>query len=136
MLSVPSILLYLHPVMNNHTNLQTLVETTAIQENIIISRRMDQVIKILNQPLSGIVAAIIVAGDEQDLHDLSSLSDKLQRIPFILILPDQEKEMVTKAHSLRPRYLAYAGGDLSDIRYVFKKIIGKINRDYVNSLSF
>jgi len=132
MLSVPSILLYSHPIQNNSAQLQTLVETIVLRENIIIARRMDQVAKILNQPLNGVVAAIIVAGDEQELHDLSIFRDKLQRIPFILILPGQEKEMVTKAHSLRPRYLAYADGDLSDVRYVFRKIISRVNSDYIN----
>lgn len=132
MLSVPSILLYSHPIENKNTQLQILVETIVLQENIIIARQMDQVAKILNQPLCGVVAAIIVAGSEKELHDLSILRDKLQRIPFILILPDQEKEMVTKAHSLRPRYLAYADGDLSDVRYVFKKIIGRVHGDHLN----
>jgi hypothetical protein len=132
MLSVPSILLYSHPIQNNSTQLQILVETIVLRENIIIARQMDQVAKILNQPLNGVVAAIIVADNRQELQDLSILRDKLQRIPFILILPDQEKEMVTKAHSLRPRYLAYAGGDLSDVRYVFKKIISRVNSDYMN----
>lgn len=132
MLTVPSILLYSQPMQNNGAKLQTLVETIALNENIIIARRMDQVAKILNQPLNGVVAAIIVAGNEQELHDLSLLHDKLQRIPFILVLPDQEKKMLTKAHSLRPRYLAYTGGDFSDIRYVFRKIIGRVNNDYVN----
>ncbi len=132
MFSVPSILLYSHPIQNHSTKLQTLVETIALKENIIIARRMDQVAKILNQPLNGVVAAIIVAGNEQELHDLSILQEKLQRIPFILILPGQEKEMVTKAHSLRPRYLAYADDDLSDVRYVFKKIIGRVNSEYMN----
>jgi len=132
MLSVPSILLYSHPIHNASAQLQALIETIVLRENIIIARQMDQVTKILSQPLNGVVAAIIVAGSDQELHDLSILQDKLQRIPFILILPDQGKEMVTKAHSLRPRYLAYTGGDLSDVRYVFKKIIGRVHSDYMN----
>ncbi|MFO7558745.1 MAG: hypothetical protein R6X10_07930 [Desulfobacterales bacterium] len=132
MLSVSSILLYSHPIHSGGTHLQRLVEEVVLRENIIIARQMDQVARILNHPLNSIVAAIIVADNEQELQALSILRDKLQRIPFILILPNQEKKMVTQAHSLRPRYLAYADGDLSDVRYVFKKIIGRVYRDYIN----
>jgi hypothetical protein len=131
MFSTPSILLYAHPVQSSSTQLQTLVETIVLRENIIIARQIDQVAKVLNHPLNSIVAAIIVAANEQELQDLSVLCDKLKRIPFILILPDQKKEMVTKAHALRPRYLAYEGGDLSDVRYVFKKIISRIQENYL-----
>jgi len=130
MLSTPSILLYAHPIKNTDIYLQSLVETIVLRENIIIARQMDQLIKILRQPINGVVAAIIFAENEHELHELIALQEQLQRIPFILILPDQEKDFVTKAHSLRPRYLAYADSDLSDVRDVFKRIIGKANNSW------
>ena len=123
----PSILLYSHPIENSGIYLQSLVETIVLRENIIIARQMDQLIQILRQPLNGVVAAIIFAENENELQGLITLQDQLQRIPFILILPDQERDFITKAHSLRPRYLAYADSDLSDVRDVFKKIICKAN---------
>ena len=127
MLVTPSILLYSHPIENTGIYLQSLVETVVLRENIIIARHMDQLVKILRQPLNGVVAAIIFAKNEKELHELVALQDQLQRIPFILILPDQEQKIVTKAHSLRPRYLAYADSDLSDVRDVFKRMVCKAN---------
>ncbi len=88
---------------------------------------MDQLIRILRQPLNGVVAAVLLAGTQNELLDFMPVRDLLLRIPSILILPDHETETITKGHSLRPRYLTYADGDLSDVGDVFRKIVYKAN---------
>ena len=127
MLATPSILVYAHPVQHISTQLQAIAEAVVLRENIVVVRSMDQLIRILRQPFNGVVAAIILAETDEELRDLINHKELLLRIPFILILPDQEKDTITKGHALRPRYLTYADSDLSDVRDVFRRIVNKAN---------
>ncbi len=127
MIGTPSILLYLNPRHNTDLQLKSMVETVVLKENITIVGNMDQLLHILRQPLNGIIAAIIHAGSEQELMDLTSFKDLLIRIPLILVLPDQEQATITRGHVLRPRYITYADSNLTDVRDVFKKMVGRAN---------
>ncbi len=121
----PNILLYSQPIHSTSLRLQAVIGAIAVRENIIVVQNMKQLIRILRQPLNGVVAAVLLAGTKTELMDLMPVRDLLLRIPSILILPDHEKETITRGHSLRPRYLTYADGDLSDVGDVFKKIVFK-----------
>jgi len=123
----PNILLYSQPIHSKSLRLQAIIGGIALRENIIVAQNMDQLIRILRQPLNGVVAAVLLAGTQHELLDLMPVRDLLLRIPSILILPDHETETITKGHSLRPRYLTYSDGDLSDVGDVFRKIVYKAN---------
>ncbi len=125
MSATPSILLYFDPAHKTGLKLKSMVETIVLKEYITIVQDLEQLICILRQPLNGIATAIILAGSEKELLDLITFRDLLLRIPVILILPNQKKETITKGHTLRPRYLTYTDSNLSDVRDVFKKIVGK-----------
>ena len=127
MIGTPSILLYLNPRHNKNLELKSMVETVVLKENITIVKNTDQLIRVLRQPLNGIIAAIIHAGSAEELMSLTLFKDLLIRIPLILVLPDQEKETITKGHALRPRYITYSDSNLTDVRDVFKKIVGRAN---------
>lgn len=127
MIGTPSILLYLNPRHNKDIELKSMVETVVLKEHITIVRNMDQLLRILRQPLNGIIAAIIHASSEEELMNLTSFKDLLIRIPLILVLPDQEQNTITKGHTLRPRYITYSDSNLADVRDVFRKIVGRAN---------
>lgn len=120
-----SILLYTSPSQNDGFRMQSMVEKTISNENIIIVRRMEKLSRILRQPLNGILAAIIQVGSDEELMDLVGIRDLLLRIPMILVLPNQEESTVTKGHVLRPRYLAYADTDWNVVRDVFRKMVDR-----------
>jgi len=125
----PNILLYSQPIHTTSLRLQAIIGANALRENIIVVQNMKQLFRILRQPLNGVVAAVLLAGTQNELMELMPVRDLLLRIPIILILPDHEQETITKGHSLRPRYLTYIDYDLSDVGDVFKKIVYKANED-------
>ena len=125
----PNILLYSQPIHSKSLRLQAIIGGIALRENIIVAQNMDQLIRILRQPLNGVVAAVLLAGTQNELLDFMPVRDLLLRIPSILILPDHEKETITRGHTLRPRFLTYADGDLSDVGDVFRKIVFKVNEE-------
>lgn len=77
----------------------------------------------LRQPLSRPTVTILLPADEKDLDNLVSIHDFLLHLPIILILPGQNHDLVTKGHSLRPRFLTFADSDFSDVAAVLTKML-------------
>ena len=81
----------------------------------------------LRQPLSRPTVTILLPADERDLDNLVSIHDFLLHLPIILILPGQSHDLVTKGHSLRPRFLAFADSDFSDVAAVLTKMLSNVD---------
>ncbi len=125
MVPLESILLYTSPSQNDGFRMQSMVEKSISHENIIIVRQMENLSRVLRQPLNGITAAIIRVGSDEELVDLMGIRDLLLRIPMILVLPNQEKTTIHKGHVLRPRYLTYGDTDWGVVEDVFRKMVGR-----------
>lgn len=78
--------------------------------------------KIRQLPRNIYLAVLSVQNDVQ-LSALISSGQYLEPIRIILILPEGNHEMATKAHLLHPRYIAYADGDYSDVAAVLSKMM-------------
>ncbi len=127
-----NILLYLPPTQSAGDKLQATVESVVMRENMVIVYNIDNIFQILSQPMHGIAAAVILVSTDQELIELQKFKEMILRIPTILILPDQNRETLTKGFVLRPRFLTYADGDFSDVRDVFRNIVGKVNISGIN----
>jgi len=77
----------------------------------------------LRQPKEDSVIAVLLAEREKDLVDILAIKDLLSDIRVVLVLPDREKDTITKGHSLRPRFLSYANSDYSEVSTVLSKMI-------------
>ncbi|MCK5783659.1 MAG: hypothetical protein KAH06_04380 [Desulfobacterales bacterium] len=127
-----NILLYLPPAQADGIKLRTMVASVVVRENIVTGYNTDNLFRILSQPMHGIAAAIILVSTYQELLELQKFKDMILRIPTILILPDQNRDTITKGFVLRPRFLTYADSDFSEVRDVFRKIISKVNFPGIN----
>jgi hypothetical protein len=65
--------------------------------------------------------AILSVQDDYQLTALLSLADYLDSIWIILILPHRDHGMMSRGHLLHPRFVAFRGGDYSDITAVLSK---------------
>ena len=77
--------------------------------------------------MNGLNIAVLEANSMDELKDLVSLHDLFLDIRIILILPDRERETISNAHKLRPRFLAYADSDFESVKVVLKKMLGDPN---------
>jgi hypothetical protein len=66
---------------------------------------------------------ILRARDRKELLRIVSLRDLLQGLRIILLVPNREKETISLAHRLRPRFLSNSENDLSDTMSVLQKMI-------------
>ena len=77
----------------------------------------------LRQPKEDSVIAVLLAEREKDLVDILAIKDLLSDIRVVLVLPNREKDTITKGHSLRPRFLSYANSDYNEVSTVLSKMI-------------
>jgi len=79
----------------------------------------------LRKPVSPNTVAVIVAGDAEDLRNLLPKNDFLWNLRIIVVLPDESRETLTLARTLRPRYIASGKSDFSDVAAVLVKMAGR-----------
>ncbi len=77
----------------------------------------------LCQPSGDQTIAVLLAGTQEDLADILSVKNLLERTRIILILPDSSKDTISKGHTLYPRFLAYVDGDFSWVAAVLEKML-------------
>ncbi len=110
------------------TSLAGLLESVLPVEEIRSSSCLDDLRDILMESRFKDSLVVLLPADCQDLKDLQSLKDLLERVRIILVAPDRDAETVALAHGLRPRYLGYRDGPLWDVVAVMTKMLEKMDR--------
>lgn len=87
-------------------------------------RNIDDLSEWLLQPHNDLTIAVLLAGDKDDLFNLTSISDLFHDARIILVVTDQEKDTISLAHRLRPRLLTYTDSDFAEVFAVLNNIIG------------
>jgi hypothetical protein len=71
--------------------------------------------------------AILMTATQEELVDVILIHDLLVDIPIILVLPNREKETISKGTKLHPRFISYMDSDFSDIQAVLEKMVVRLN---------
>ena len=85
----------------------------------------------LRQPQGYQSIAVLLASTQEELTDILTIRNLLDDVRIILIVPDRNKETISKGHTLYPRFLTYVDSDFSWVAAVIKKycqIIMSLNR--------
>ncbi len=118
--------------------LQKAVESAVSVRHLEIIRGVKELCTRLCRFSYEIDVAVVLADSKDQLSELVSMADILTDVRIIIVLPDKEKETISKGHSLRPRFLTFADSDFNDVAAVLKKMIGTLNTrnpDVVNQKS-
>ena len=92
---------------------------------IEIYRAIESLARRLRQPVNADLVAVILAADDQEFAKILDIGDFLRELKTIIILPDSRDETVSRAYTLYPRFISYAGGDFSDVAAVLNRMINK-----------
>jgi hypothetical protein len=77
----------------------------------------------LIMPLSNVKAAIFFALTWEEMTGILSLRDLMADVKSILILADDDRETIMKAHTLRPYYVTCVDTDFSLIGDVLRNMV-------------
>jgi hypothetical protein len=105
--------------------LQEAIESVVQAEKTEIYRNLESLSQRLRRPTQLPDVSILFANSRADFMDLLPIRDLLLNLRIILILPDGNKETITRGHTLFPRFLTYANSDFKDVAAVLKKMIQK-----------
>lgn len=77
----------------------------------------------LGMPLSNVKVAVFFAVTQTEITRILSLGDLMANVKSILVLSDEDKDTMIKAHTLRPRYVTWIDCDLIDVVTVTKRMV-------------
>ena len=77
----------------------------------------------LGMPLSNVKVAVFFAVTRTEITRILSLGDLMANVKSILVLSDEDKDTMIKAHTLRPRYVTWIDRDLIDVVTVTKRMV-------------
>ena len=112
--------------------LQKVIERTVSQKGLEIFQTYKDFSKRIQRLPRKIEVAVLLAQSSDQLLELVSLKDYLEDIRIILILPNMERETISKGHLLRPRFVDYVDGDFSNVGAVLEKMINSKNNNQIN----
>ncbi len=84
----------------------------------------------LRRPQGELSIAVLLAGTRDDLLDILSIKNLLERTNIILILPDRDEDTINQGHTLFPRFLTYADSNFGWVNTVLKKMLSN-NHDSI-----
>lgn len=103
--------------------LQRVIQEVASQDKLEIYRTFGSLSQRLHQPGNGLNIAVLAPTGRGELGEILSLREPFSDIRIILILPDRERETISNAHKLLPRFLSYADRDFEQVKAVLNKML-------------
>jgi len=77
----------------------------------------------LTRPVDYRYVVLLIAADRADLLNILSLQKLLCDIRLVIILPDREDESIRLGYKLKPNFLTYVNGDVSEVHGVLRKLL-------------
>ena len=93
------------------------------QTEYAICRRIGEFAAMLSKRFPAIKVAAIVPQSRDDFGQICLLKDFLEHISLLLVLPDEDRETIARAHRLRPRVVTQLDGDGREMKIVLKRML-------------
>lgn len=77
----------------------------------------------LVMPLSNVKVAVLFAITRTEIMEILSLGDVMTAVKSLLILADDDRETIIKAHKLRPRYVTWVDSDFRHMMGVLRNMV-------------
>lgn len=103
--------------------LQMFVEAFVADHKAEICRTVSSLSARLRKRKYDLDIAVLVTEDENELDELLAIRELLDDLRIILVLPDEEKETVSKGCALYPRFLTCVDSDFTAITDVLNNML-------------
>jgi hypothetical protein len=88
-----------------------------------ICHSIEELSERLRKPRSNVRVAVLFALDREEIMRIASLGDFLADVKSILVLADDDRDTIMKAHTLRPRYITWLDSDLRNTVNVLRNMV-------------
>ena len=102
------------------------LDTIISKDQIENYRTINALTNRLYKPRDDLSIILLSIYDFEELLDLIINRNLFYDIPIILILPNRERNITSKAYKLRPRFIFYNDNNLIDLKAIMEKLIQKI----------
>jgi hypothetical protein len=102
---------------------RALLHVTVPNKEFETCRSLAELTERLGKPLSNVRVAVLFAINREEVSAILSIGDLMRDVKTILVLPDQDKDTLMKAHTLRPRYIASLDTDFGNIPIVLRRMV-------------
>ena len=106
----------------NNRVVQTL-ETQIAGYKVVRCRTLDTMVRRLRTPRHGMQVALLVVSGKDEMERFSSLRNLFRDMRLVVVLPYRDEETVTWAHTMGPRFIAYADNGFDQVGAVLDKMM-------------
>jgi hypothetical protein len=100
-----------------------LLETAIPEKKFEICHSIGELSARLGMPFSNVKVAVLFALSRAEIMRVLSLGDLMADVKSIVVLADDDKDTVMKAHTLRPRYITWLDSDFSNVVSVLRNMV-------------
>ncbi len=87
---------------------------------------VERLVARLNKSLQDVGVVVALTASHDELALIEEHRDLLSQVQVVLILPDAEKETITRGHRLFPRFCSFVDGDFQDMKAVLEKMVSNL----------
>jgi hypothetical protein len=119
-----NLMIYAPPECCSTDGFDRILDQFAVPGQCILIEDLKALAQRLRQPMDPDLIAVLFPRDNAELRELVGIRHLFRDLRLVLILPDNCETTVSRGHVLRPRFVGYAGSDLSDVAAVVNKMKG------------
>jgi len=117
-------IIYLSSENDHERRFLALLETAIPNKKFDIYRSIGELSARLGMPFSNVNVAALFALSRAEIMRILSIGDLMADVKSVLILADDDRDTMMKAHTLRPRYITWLDSDFSNAVNVLKNMVG------------
>lgn len=85
-------------------------------------RSVASIAKRLSKPCHGLEIALVVIREGDEMIQIAEIQNLIRGLRLVIVLPGHDSEMVSMAHKLGPRFIAYADNGFEQAVAVIRKM--------------
>lgn len=116
-------IIYIPSVIDLERRFLALLEMAIPKKKFEICHSIGELSARLGMPLSNVNVAVIFAVTRDEITRIISLGDLMADVKSILVLADDDRDTIMKAHTLRPRYITWLDSDFRNIMNVLRNMV-------------
>ena len=100
-----------------------LLQTAIPEKKFEICHSIGELSARLGMPFSNVKVAVLFAVTRTEIMQILTLGDLMADVKSIIILADDDRDTMMKAHTLRPRYITWLDSDFSNVVSVLRNMV-------------